>query len=60
MTGVQTCALPICSVWSYAYLREQQLLPLALSHAVLGSTFYYFVAGRDLYQDWLTVLARLF
>ena len=48
------------SVWSYAYLREQQLLPLALSHAVLGSTFYYFVAGRDLYQDWLTVLARLF
>lgn len=48
------------TVWSYAYLREQQLLPLALSHAVLGSTFYYFVGGRDLYQDWLMVLNRLY
>lgn len=48
------------TVWSYAYLRERQLLPLALSHAVLGSTFYYFVGGRDLYQDWLIVLNRLY
>ncbi|MDX1486951.1 MAG: CPBP family glutamic-type intramembrane protease [Acidiferrobacterales bacterium] len=48
------------TVWSYAYLRDRQLLPLALSHAVLGSTFYYFVGARDLYQDWLMVLNRLY
>ena len=48
------------TVWSYAYLRDRQLLPVALSHAVLGSTFYYFVGARDLYQDWLMVLNRLY
>ena len=47
------------TVWSYAYLRDRQLLPIALSHAILGSTFYYFVSGRDLWQDWLLVLSRL-
>ena len=48
------------SVWSYAYLRDRQLLPIVLSHAILGSTFYYFVGARDLYQDWLTLVARIF
>jgi len=48
------------SVWSYAYLRDRQLLPIVLSHAILGSTFYYFVGARDLYQDWLTLAARIF
>jgi hypothetical protein len=48
------------SVWSYAYLRDRQLLPIVLSHAILGSTFYYFVGARDLYQDWLALAAKIF
>jgi membrane protease YdiL (CAAX protease family) len=47
-------------VWSYAYLRDRQLLPIVMSHALLGSTFYYFVGARDLYQDWLTVVGKIF
>ncbi|MFQ5935803.1 MAG: type II CAAX prenyl endopeptidase Rce1 family protein [Acidiferrobacterales bacterium] len=46
-------------VWSYAYLRDRHLLPIAVSHAVLGSTFYYFVGQRDLFDDWLTLLNTL-
>ena len=47
-------------VWTYAYLRDRQLLPIVLSHAILGSTFYYFVGARDLYQDWLALAAKIF
>lgn len=33
--------------WAALYLRYRVLIPLALSHAVLGVTFYYWVYGRD-------------
>lgn len=45
------------SIWSYAYLRDRKLLPIALSHALLGSTFYYFVDARDLLAELVTRLA---
>lgn len=35
-------------VWSYAYQRDRSLLPLALSHAVLGTAYFYWVRHRDL------------
>ncbi len=38
--------------WSYMYNQYRLLLPLALSHAVLGSTFYYWVYGCDLAEAW--------
>ena len=38
--------------WSYMYNQYRLLLPLALSQAVLGSTFYYWVYGRDLAEAW--------
>ncbi len=38
--------------WSYMYNQYRLLLPMALSHAVLGSTFYYWVYGRDLAEVW--------
>jgi hypothetical protein len=34
--------------WSYGYHRDRYVLPIALSHAILGSTFYYWLYGRDL------------
>jgi membrane protease YdiL (CAAX protease family) len=37
--------------WAALYLRYRVLIPLALSHAVLGATFYYWVYGRDLMAE---------
>lgn len=41
------------SVWSGYYLRDRCLTPLALSHAVLGTTYFSWVRGRDLAAEWL-------
>jgi hypothetical protein len=41
------------AVWSWCYLRDRLLLPIALSHAALGTTYFYWVRGRDLMLDWL-------
>lgn len=38
--------------WTALYNRYRLLTPLALSHAVLGSTFYYWIMGRDLAEAW--------
>ena len=38
--------------WSYMYNQYRLLLPLAFSHALLGSAFYYWVYGRDLPEAW--------
>lgn len=34
--------------WSHAYQRDRLLLPVAASHAILGTVYYYLVIGRDL------------
>lgn len=45
--------------WSWLYLRDQRLWPLALSHALIGTTFYYWVYGYDLASQWRTGLGNL-
>ena len=42
------------AVWSWYYLRDRCLAPIALSHAVLGTTYYYWVRGEDLLLRWLS------
>jgi membrane protease YdiL (CAAX protease family) len=42
-----------CSVWSTIYYRSRALLPLAASHALLGSALHYWVLGNDLLNAWL-------
>lgn len=37
--------------WSYCYLRDRALLPVAASHAVLGTGYYYWIIGRELFSD---------
>jgi hypothetical protein len=39
-------------VWAAHYRRFGNLLPLALSHALLGSALQYWVFGRDLLNLW--------
>lgn len=43
------------AVWSWYYLRDRALAPIALSHAVLGTTYYYWIRGEDLALRWLGV-----
>ncbi len=35
-------------VWTLIYYRYRYLLPLAFSHAALGTAFYYGICGHDL------------
>jgi membrane protease YdiL (CAAX protease family) len=42
-----------CAVWSSIYYRSRSLLPLAASHALLGSVLHYWVFGNDLLNAWL-------
>lgn len=43
------------SVWTYIYLRYRVILPLALSHALLGAAYYQWIAGRS-FLDSLVVI----
>ena len=46
------------TVWSFLYLRYRLLWPLALSHALLGTTFYYWVYAQDLAGQWMRHLTQ--
>jgi membrane protease YdiL (CAAX protease family) len=43
-------------VWSVIYRRYRMLLPLAISHAALGTAFYYGIMGHDLAAEWKGLL----
>ena len=45
------------SVWTFAYFRFRRLLPLAVSHAILGASLHYWVFGDDLLSAWLGLLS---
>lgn len=44
------------TVWSAIYYRYRSLLPLAVSHAALGTAFYYGIMGQDLAAEWKQLL----
>lgn len=50
--GVTVAAAFAGVFWTYVYYRYRVLSPLAFSHALLGSTFSYWVYGRDLAEAW--------
>jgi Type II CAAX prenyl endopeptidase Rce1-like len=39
--------IPAGVAWSYVYCRDRALGPIALSHALLGVTYFYWVRGSD-------------
>ncbi len=47
------------TTWSLLYLRYRRLWPLAVSHALIGTTFYYWVYGHDLASRWSAFLMNL-
>jgi len=44
--------------WSYSYHRDRYVLPIAISHALLGSTFYYWILGQDLVAEMVQKFGR--
>ena len=40
-------------VWSLIYYRWRSLVPLAVSHALLGTALHFWVFGNDLLERWL-------
>jgi membrane protease YdiL (CAAX protease family) len=46
-------------LWSFLYLRYRLLWPLAVSHALVGTTYYYWVYGHDLASVWRAFLGSL-
>jgi membrane protease YdiL (CAAX protease family) len=44
-------------IWTLIYYRYRRLLPLAISHAALGTAFYYGVCGHNLAQEWQSALS---
>jgi membrane protease YdiL (CAAX protease family) len=44
------------AVWCLLYYRYRLLLPLAFSHAALGTAFYYGIFGHDLALEWRALL----
>ena len=51
---VMAVTLVAGAVWALIYRRYRVLLPLAISHALLGSALHYWVFGRDLVASWLS------
>ena len=49
--------IPAGIAWSLSYWHHRRLIPIALSHAVLGSTFYYWAMGRDVVEKALSVMS---
>jgi membrane protease YdiL (CAAX protease family) len=47
------------ALWSTIYVRSRTLLPLACSHALLGSALHYWVFGHDLLEAWMPLGERL-
>ncbi len=41
------------TAWALIYYRWRSLLPLAASHALLGTALHYWVFGNDLLERWL-------
>jgi hypothetical protein len=54
--GITLAAAAAGIFWTFLYRRDRVLLPLGLSHALLGSTFYYWVYGHDLFMVWKEML----
>jgi hypothetical protein len=46
-------------IWTVIYYRYRYLLPLAFSHAALGTAFYYGICSHDLAQEWQSAASSL-
>ncbi|HEY9182625.1 MAG TPA: CPBP family intramembrane glutamic endopeptidase [Gammaproteobacteria bacterium] len=50
---VMAVTLVAGTAWAVIYYRWRSLVPLAVSHALLGTALHYWVFGNDLLERWL-------
>ena len=55
---VMAVTLVAGSVWALIYYRWRSIVPLAVSHALLGTALHYWVFGNDLLERWIPLLTR--
>jgi len=55
---VMAVTLVAGTAWALIYHRWRSLVPLAVSHALLGTALHYWVFGNDLLARWLPQLQR--
>ena len=55
---VMAVTLVAGTAWALIYYRWRSLVPLAVSHALLGTALHYWVFGNDLLERWLPQLQR--
>jgi membrane protease YdiL (CAAX protease family) len=55
---VMAVTLVAGTAWALIYYRWRSVLPLAVSHALLGTALHYWVFGNDLLARWLPLLER--
>jgi membrane protease YdiL (CAAX protease family) len=55
---VMAVTLVAGTAWALIYYRWRSLVPLAVSHALLGTALHYWVFGNDLLERWMPQLQR--
>jgi membrane protease YdiL (CAAX protease family) len=55
---VMAVTLVAGGVWALIYYRWRSVVPLAVSHALLGTALHYWVFGNDLLERWVPLLRR--
>jgi membrane protease YdiL (CAAX protease family) len=55
---VMAVTLVAGTAWALIYYRWRSLVPLAVSHALLGTALHYWVFGNDLLERWMPQLER--
>jgi hypothetical protein len=55
---VMAVTLVAGAAWALIYYRWRSLVPLAVSHALLGTALHYWVFGNDLLARWLPLIER--
>jgi membrane protease YdiL (CAAX protease family) len=55
---VMAVTLVAGSVWALIYYRWRSIVPLAVSHALLGTALHFWVFGNDLLERWIPLLDR--
>ena len=55
MTGVQTCALPICKLWCYVIGSIPKPVPIPKSKAITNADAFKTIVAKDDYEACLEV-----
>jgi len=55
---VMAVTLVAGTAWALIYYRWRNLIPLAVSHALLGTALHYWVFGNDLLERWIPFFER--